>query len=83
MAFTPTSLRKNIYKILDKVIETGEPVEIKRKGITLKIVKDKTQEEPLNRWELIEQLPDRDVWVGDLDDIFNMNWMEEWERKNS
>jgi len=83
MTISPTALRKDIYKILDKIIETGEPVEIERKGITLKIVKEESVEEPLNRWDLIESLPDKETWIGDLDDIFDMNWMEEWERKNS
>ena len=35
---TASSLRQNIYTILDEVLETGVPVEIERKGQILRIV---------------------------------------------
>ena len=38
MAITASKLRENIYRILDGVIETGEPVEIDRGGRRLRIV---------------------------------------------
>ena len=41
MIYTPTVLRKNIYAVLDEVLETGNPVEIERKGRRLRIVPDK------------------------------------------
>ena len=33
-----TQFRKDIYNVLDEVINTGQPVEISRKGKTLKII---------------------------------------------
>ncbi len=33
MQVNPSELRKNIYNLLDQVIETGIPLEINRKGI--------------------------------------------------
>ena len=30
MALTASKLRENIYRVLDQVLETGEPVEIER-----------------------------------------------------
>ncbi len=32
MEVNPSELRQNIYNLLDQVIETGIPLEIKRKG---------------------------------------------------
>ena len=37
----PSQLREDIYNLLDQVIETGVPLEIKRKGKVLKVMLDK------------------------------------------
>lgn len=36
----PSRLRSDIYRVLDQVIETGEPVEILRNGRIVRIVAD-------------------------------------------
>jgi PHD/YefM family antitoxin component YafN of YafNO toxin-antitoxin module len=38
MTITPSKLRENLYNILDTVIETKEPLEVKRNGQILMIV---------------------------------------------
>lgn len=38
MPLTASKLRENIYRVLDQVLETGEPVEIERNGRRLRIV---------------------------------------------
>jgi hypothetical protein len=38
MVVTASKLREDVYNILDSVLETGEPVEIERKGRVLRIV---------------------------------------------
>jgi len=68
---TTTRLRKDIYNILDNVIETGIPVEIERKGGKLKIVPEK-------RKNKLDNLKKRDLLVGDPEDIINIDWMKEW-----
>ena len=35
---TASKLRQDIYRVLDRVLETGEPVEIERHGRRLRIV---------------------------------------------
>ena len=35
---SPTALRKDLFNILDAVVATGVPVEINRRGRTLKII---------------------------------------------
>jgi hypothetical protein len=37
LEITPTELRKNVYKLLDKILESGVPIEVKRKGKRLLI----------------------------------------------
>ncbi len=78
MPITASKLRENIYNILDEVIETGVPVEVTRKGKTLKIVP-----ENVKRIRDLSKLPKRDCIVGDPDDLVHIDWMSEWsELKN-
>jgi hypothetical protein len=38
MPITASQLRQNVYRVLDQVLETGEPAEIERRGRRLRIV---------------------------------------------
>lgn len=38
---SPSKLREDIYNLLDRVLETGDPLEVKRKGQTLLIVPER------------------------------------------
>ena len=40
MILTASKLREDIYRVLDHVLATGEPVEIERNGRRLRIVAD-------------------------------------------
>ena len=40
MEMTDSALRRDIYRVLDRVIETGEPVIIERKGRRIRISAD-------------------------------------------
>lgn len=71
MRVTASGLRQDIYRILDLVLETGEVVEIERKGKVLRIMPP----EPLRR---LDRLPRRDAIVGDPEDLVHLDWSEEW-----
>jgi antitoxin (DNA-binding transcriptional repressor) of toxin-antitoxin stability system len=71
MTITPSKLRANIYRVLDEVAETGAPVEIIRKGIVLRIV----AVAPPSK---LSRLKKRTAFVGDPDDIFKIDWRNEW-----
>lgn len=58
---TPTRLRAELFQLLDRVIETGEPLEIRRNGRILKIV----VEQPTDK--LARITPHPDFIVGDPD----------------
>ena len=68
-----TKLRANIYKILDQILETGEPVEIERKGRILKIVPE-PEKKPLSE-KLVQR---KGVLSGNPDDIIHLDWSNEW-----
>ena len=73
MAMTASELRKNIYQLLDQVLETGVPLEIERKGQTLRIV-------PEDRPPKLDRITGReDFLVGDPDDIIHMDWSQYWK----
>ena len=71
MAITASKLRENVYRILDEAIETGKPVEVVRKGVTLTIV-------PPKRVSKMATLKKRKVFVGAVEDIIGMDWSKEW-----
>lgn len=37
---TPTRLRKDLFKVLDQIAETGVPMEIRRGNVVLKILRE-------------------------------------------
>jgi len=71
MPLTASQLRQNIYRTLDQVLETGVPVEIIRKGKTLKIV-------PGSSVKKLDNLKSRDCLRGDPDSIVEIDWLKEW-----
>ena len=44
MQLTLTTFRKNIYQLIDWVISKGEPIVIKRKGKTIKMIVEEDKE---------------------------------------
>ena len=73
MAMNASRLRADIYKVLDRVLETGVPVEIERKGRLLRIVLEK---EPAK----LDRLPAR-PWVVKCNpaDLVHMDWSKHWK----
>ena len=72
MAVTPTELRKNLFRLLDEVLETGRPLEIVRNGQILRIV-------PTKRGSKLSRLrPHSDAVVGDSDALVEMEWEKLW-----
>jgi len=74
-AFTPSQLREDVYRILDKAVETGQPVLIKRKGTFLKIV-------PPQRKSRLMLLKKRKVIKGDPEKLVHLNWEKEWKKRS-
>ena len=72
MTITASKLRQNVYRILDEILDTGNPVEIERKGRRLRIV-------PVDQPSRLERLPRRDYLVGDPEEIVEIDWSHEWQ----
>jgi hypothetical protein len=65
---TPTELRTNIYNLLDEVLETGIPLEIKKADRRLLIM-------PVAKVDKLQNLVTRpDVIQGNPDDLVEISW---------
>jgi antitoxin (DNA-binding transcriptional repressor) of toxin-antitoxin stability system len=71
MTITASQLRADVYRLLDRVIETGEPLEIERNGTIVRIV-------PPVRKHWLDRLPRREAIAGDPDAIVHVDWSEYW-----
>lgn len=75
MAITASKLRENIYRILDRVLETGDPVEIVRHGRKLTIVSiDGPATARLDRLR-----PHPEALIGDPEDLVHLDWSNHWK----
>ena len=72
MTVTVSTLRQNIYCLLDQVIETGQPLAVKRGDRLLKIVAEKPASKltRLNRHKCIR---------GNPEDLVHLDWSREWK----
>jgi poly(3-hydroxybutyrate) depolymerase len=72
LATTASKLRANIYRMLDEVLETGQPLEVERHGKTLVIA-------PQEQRSIWDRLPRREGFiVGDPDELIHIDWSSEW-----
>ena len=72
MPISASQLRANVYRLLDEVLVTGQPLEIKRNGKILVI----TPKEEISFWD---RLPRREgAIVGDPNDLVHIDWSSEW-----
>lgn len=70
---TATDLRKNVYRILDEVLETGIAQEVQRNGKKVLIV----PAEPRRR--RFEDAPKRRVLNCSFDELVDTRWDESWK----
>jgi hypothetical protein len=72
MAITASNLRANVYRLLDEILETGQPLEIERRGRTLVIA-------PKEERSFWDRLPRRKGFIiGDPDELIHIDWSSEW-----
>jgi hypothetical protein len=72
MTVTVSGLRQNIYRLLDQVIETGQPLSIKRGNRLLKIVAEK----PASK---LGRLSRHNCIHGDPEELVHLDWSKEWK----
>ena len=71
MTVTASVLRKDIYHLLDQVLATGKPLEVKRKSGVVKIV---AEQKPGK----LERLKKNNCIKGDPEDLVHSDWSGEW-----
>lgn len=70
MRVTATQLRQDLYRLIDQVIESGEPLEIERKGSRLRIVA------AVPSSKLDRLVPRADFISGDAEDLAAIDWTD-------
>ena len=73
MTINASNLRKDIYRLLDSVIASGEPLEIERNGTFLKVVPD------IRKSSKLDRLVRHDCIAGNAEDLVHMDWSESWK----
>jgi len=68
---TPSRLRANLYRILDQMLASRQPVEIARHGKRLRIVAERS-----GTLDLLK--PHREYLKVPPDEIVHMDWSDEW-----
>ena len=71
MVLTASALRKDIYRLLDRVAEEGRPLTITRKGHQLKI----TPDAPVSK---LSRLVPHDCMTVDPESLVHQDWSGEW-----
>ena len=72
MAVSLTYLRAHLYQVVDRILESGVPVDITRHGHTLKIVAIDTKDK-VGRLKKHAH-----VVVGNSDDLVHFDWSSYW-----
>ena len=76
MKLSATKLRSELYQVLDRVLETGEPVEVVRGKGTV-VLRPKASPRPGRRKR--SGKPNPDVVVGNPDDLVHFDWAAHWK----
>lgn len=70
--YNASALRADIYRVLDRALETGIAVEVERNGRVLRIVPDA----PTSK---LSRLVPRACLRGNLESIVHCDWSTEWK----
>ncbi len=76
MSISASRLRENIYRLLDEILETGEPLEIERNGEILQIVRVLKPKE--SRLERLKGNGHPGAIIGDPEDLVHIDWSVYW-----
>ena len=71
---TPTELRRDLYRLLDQVLDSGEPLEVQRGGRRLRVSVAPARTSKLDR--LVHR---PEIFVGDPEDLVHLSGAEGWE----
>lgn len=72
MSISVTELRANLYRLIDDVIQTGEPLTIERNGHKVVIARSPVES------KLARLVSRPDFIKGDPEDLVHLDWSGEW-----
>jgi len=72
MAISISSLRQNIYRLFDQVLQTGTPLEVERNGKRLLIT-------PVPEPDKLKNLRKRRVMNCEPEELVHLDWSGEWK----
>lgn len=72
MIVNASQLRKDVYRLLDQVLATGQPLEVERNGRRLRI----TPAAGGSRLDRVTPRPD--LVTGDAADLADLDWTDAW-----
>ncbi len=72
MQLKPSQLRVDLYRLLDHIIQTGQPIEIIRDDNVLAISLAK----PADKFEKLKK---RNITVGDSNKLVEVDWSKNWK----
>lgn len=72
MVVNASQLRKDVYRLLDQVLATGQPLEVMRNGRLLRI----TPAAGGSRLDRVTTRPD--LVTGDPGDLAELDWTDSW-----
>ncbi len=75
MSISLTALRQQLFKVVDQVIATGIPIEIKRNGHIVKIVLD-------DKKSKLGNLVKHDCIVGDPEELIDLH-LQQWSEESN
>lgn len=73
-----SQLRQDIYRLLDRVLETGEPLEIERSGQRLIVIPAPAHLTVATQARLQGIRPHPDAVTGDPADLVDVGWADAW-----
>lgn len=72
MPVTASELRQNVYRLLDRVLDTGIPLDIERRGRRLRVI-------PADAPPKLDRLVGHpDYILGDPEELVHVDWSGEW-----
>jgi len=70
---TVTQFRKDLYRILDRALQTGDPVQVTRKGELFLVV-------PSKKKSRLDGLKKRNVIKCDPEELVHVDWSKHYRR---
>lgn len=77
MIVSVTKLRKELFKLMDQIAQSGEPVFVDRNGIRIKISRDESSE--ISKFDRIKKFHGESVLKCPIEEIENIEWDSVWE----